>query len=70
MALVWRIALALAVVLIVGLVCLFLGTVMLPALGIPVAVQAGAFLAHWAWPIGAAFGLFQFATGRFAHPPA
>jgi len=66
----WRVLLAFAVVLIVGLAVLFASTIVLPALGIPIAAQAGAFFASWAWPIAVAFGIIQFATGRFLHPPA
>jgi hypothetical protein len=66
----WRVLLAFAVVFIVGLAVLFASTIVLPALGIPIAVNAGKFFAQWAWPIGVVFGIIQFATGRFLHPPA
>lgn len=53
---------AIAVMIIVGLVCLLLGKV-LPSLGIPILAAIGAFFEQWAWVIGFAFGLLSFVGG-------
>lgn len=58
-----RLVAAVAVVIIVGLVCLLLGMV-LGSLGIPPVEAIGDFLTRWAWVIGIAAGLLSFASGR------
>lgn len=58
---------AVAVLIIVGLVCLLLGKI-LSAVGIPFVTAIGEFLTQWAWVIGLAAGLLSFATGaNFFH---
>lgn len=57
-----RIVFAIAVLILVGLACLLLGS-LLVTLGIPLLAALGAFLTKWAWVIAFAFALLSFATG-------
>lgn len=53
---------AVAVLIVVGLVCLLLGKIF-SAVGIPIVGAVGEFLTQWAWVIGLAAALFSFASG-------
>lgn len=55
---------AIAVGVIVGLICLLLAAV-LPAIHVPVITSIGDFLGRWAWPIGIVAGILDFASGGF-----
>ena len=57
------ILIAILVAVIVYLVCKFVGGVILKSLGVPIAVQSGAFLEAYAGVIAAVAGLWYFFKG-------
>lgn len=57
-----RVVLAVVVAVVVGLVCLFVGT-LLVTFKVPPAVAVGGFLAAYAWVLGGLAGLWHFFGG-------
>lgn len=57
-----RIVLAVIVAVIVGLVCMLLGSI-LSTLGVPIADAVGSWLSRWGWTLGVLAGLWYFFTG-------
>lgn len=53
---------AVAVLIVVGLICLLVGGI-LKSLAIPIVAAIGAFLVQWAWVIGFAAALLSFVGG-------
>jgi uncharacterized membrane protein YvlD (DUF360 family) len=57
-----RLVLALVVAVVVGLVCILLGSV-LETLKVPIAETVGGFIYSWGWVIGVLAGLWYFFGG-------
>ncbi len=58
-----RLLIAVVLGVIVGLVCLLVGS-LLATIPIPFVHTIGGFLATWAWVLGLLAALYSFATGR------
>lgn len=57
-----RLVLAVVVAVVVGLVCILLGSVLV-TLKVPIALTIGGFLAAWGWVLGVLAGLWYFFGG-------
>ncbi len=58
-----RIIYAVAIAVLVGIVCLFVGG-LLAVMNVPPAEFVGRFLTQWAWVLGIVAGLLAFVSGR------
>lgn len=57
-----RVVLTVVVAVVVGLVCILLGSILI-TLQVPIAVTIGGFLAVWGWVLGVLAGLWFFFRG-------
>jgi hypothetical protein len=62
-----RIVLAVVVAVVVGLLCILLGSVLI-TLKVPIAVTIGGFLVTWGWVLGVLAGLWHFFRGGLSLP--
>ena len=58
-----RLLIAVVLGVVVGLVCLLVGS-LLASIPVPFVAVVGKFLATWAWVLGLLAALYSFATGR------
>jgi len=67
-ALVAKLALAVVVVVVVGLLCQLFGVILI-SFAVPFAVAVGSWLVQWGWVLGACAGVWYFFAGGFTWPP-